>query len=62
MFSEYPDILNVSEACEMLRIGENSMYNLLHTGKVKGYRNGRTWRIPKESVIEYICTHTNLKK
>ena len=62
MFAEYPDIMSVNESCEALRIGANAMYELLHTGKVKGYRNGRTWRIPKQAVIEYICTHTNLKK
>ncbi len=62
MFSEYPDILNVNEACEVLRIGANAMYELLHTGNVKGYRNGRIWRIPKQAIIEYICTNTHLKK
>ena len=59
MFTEYPDILTVTEACEILRIGNNAIYELLNNGSIKAYRNGRTWRIPKQSVIEYICAQSN---
>ena len=54
MFENYDDILTVEEACEALRIGYNSMYELLNTGKLKGYRNGRVWRIPKAALVEYV--------
>ena len=54
MLAEYPDILTVEEACEALRTGYNAMYDLLKSGKLKGYRNGRVWRIPKLAVKEYI--------
>ena len=46
MLDEYQDVLTVDEACEALRIGYNAMYELLNTGKLKAYRNGRVWRIP----------------
>ena len=46
MFENFDDILTVEEACEALKIGYNAMYELLNTGKLKGYRNGRVWRIP----------------
>ena len=49
MFEEYQDILTAEEAVEALRIGYNALYELLSSGKLKGYRNGRVWRIPKES-------------
>ena len=62
MFEEYPDVLTVEEACEALRIGENAMYELLGSGKLKGYRNGRVWRIPKVAVQEYIHTNKQTKK
>ena len=61
MLSEYPDILTTDEACEALRIGYNALYDLLQSGKLKAYRNGRLWRIPKKSVIEYILEQTKLK-
>ena len=54
MFENYDDILNVEEACEALKIGYNAMYELLNTGKLRGYRNGRVWRIPMAALVEYI--------
>ena len=60
MLSEYPDILTTAEACEALRIGYNALYDLLQSGKLKAYRNGRLWRIPKKSVIEYILEQSKL--
>ena len=62
MLEEYADILTAEEACAALRIGYNAMYDLLNSGKLKGYRNGRVWRIPKVAVQEYILTQANLKK
>ncbi len=61
MFEEYSDVLTVEEACEALRIGYNAIYDLLGSGKLKGYRNGRVWRIPKESVKQYILENAGLK-
>lgn len=61
MLEEYADILTTDEACEALRIGYNAIYELLSSGKLKGYRNGRVWRIPKAAVQEYILTRSNLK-
>ncbi len=58
MFDEYPDILTVEEACEALRVGYNAMYELLNTGKLKAYKNGRVWRIPKTSLKEYLIKST----
>ena len=60
MLSEYPDILTTDEACEALRIGYNALYDFLQSGKLKAYRNGRLWRIPKKSVIEYILEQSKL--
>lgn len=54
MLENYAEILTVEEMCEVLRIGYNAAYKLLNDKKIKGYRNGRTWRIPKLAVIEYI--------
>ena len=60
MLSEYPDILTTDEACEALRIGYNALYDLLQSGKLKAYRNGRLWRIPKKSIIEYVIVQSKL--
>lgn len=54
MFENYDDVLTVEEACEALKIGFNAMYELLNAGKLRGYRNGRVWRIPKAALVEFI--------
>lgn len=61
MFENYDDILTVEEACEALKIGYNAMYALLNTGELRGYRNGRVWRIPKTALVEYIQSNSKLK-
>ena len=62
MFEEYPDILTVEETAEALRVGYNALYELLNEGKVKAYKNGRVWRIPKETIKAYILDSSNLGK
>ena len=61
MLSEYPAVLTTEEACEALRMGYNALYELLQSGKLKGYRNGRRWLISKRAVIEYIIEQSKLK-
>lgn len=61
MLDEYEDILTADEACEALRMGHNALYALLNSGQLKGYRNGRVWRIPKVAVREYILTSIGTK-
>ena len=59
ILEEYPDILTTEAACEALRVSYNA---LLSTGKLKGYRNGRTWRIPKLAVTEYILENAKIDR
>ena len=61
MFDEYGDVLTAEEACEALRIGYNALYDLLNSGKLKGYRNGRVWRIPRLALQEYILEQARLR-
>ncbi len=61
MFEDYPDILTVEEACEALRVGYNAMYELLNSGKLKAYKNGRTWRIPRNALTQYILENAKIK-
>ena len=54
MFSEYGDILSIEEVCTVLLIGRNRAYELLNTGVLRGFRLGRTWKIPKKSLESFI--------
>ena len=60
MLSDFPEILTTEEAADILRVGYNTLYDLLQSGKLKAYRNGRLWRIPKRSVIQYIIEQSKL--
>ncbi len=57
MFSQYSDIVRIEELCEMLRIGRNKAYQLLRSGRVSGFKDGRLWMIPKQAVINYITKY-----
>ena len=54
MFEDYNDMISVEELCYMLRIGRNKAYELLRSGRIQVFRNGRLWLIPKMTVVEYI--------
>lgn len=68
MFNDYPEVLNVDEACEILRIGRNNLYKLLKEdngkgeNKLKAFRNGRVWKVPKVYVQQYILDQAKIKK
>ena len=66
MFEEYPEVLNVDEACELLRCGRNRLYSLIsaeHPKKrLKAYKNGRVWKIPRRAIETYILEQSQLSK
>ena len=54
MFNNEYDILTPEETMDYLNIGRNTLYNLLNSGKLKGFRIGRNWKIPRKSLDEYV--------
>lgn len=58
---ERSDILLVEDVMALLYVGRNTAYNLLNSGELKGFRIGRSWRIPKEAVNEYIMRKCKLE-
>ena len=62
MFSEYDDLLTAEEACALLKVGHNAIYVLLNSGKLKGFRVGRVWKIPKAALEEYIRDNAKLNR
>lgn len=61
MFEEAKDLLTVPEACTLLRMGRGAIYQLLVSGQLKAFRNGRVWRISKEAVIQYVRQNSGLE-
>ncbi|MBL1969287.1 DNA-binding protein [Klebsiella pneumoniae] len=46
--------MTVDELCERLMICKNAAYRLLGSQKIKAFRIGKTWKIPRENVDKYI--------
>ena len=60
MFDHADDLLTVEEAADLLKMGRGAIYPLLATGQLKGFRNGRVWRIPKDALIQFIRNSSHL--
>ena len=55
MFREYPDVVDVDDLCKMLGgISRKLAYRLLADQKIRSVRIGRSYKIPKAYVIEYL--------
>lgn len=57
MFLEYPDVLDVTQMCQMLGIGMKAAYHLLRTNQIGYFKEGKGYRIPKINVIRYLLNH-----
>ena len=49
-----PEIMTFSECRNLLKVGKNTLLNLLHSGEIGAFRIGKRWKIPKNVVIDYI--------
>ena len=55
MFEKYPDVVEVDQLREMLGgISRKLAYKLLSEKEIHSVRIGRTYKIPKACVIEYL--------
>ena len=54
MLERVPDILTFNECKCLLKVGKNTLLDLLHNGDRQAFRIGNRWKIPTAAVIEYI--------
>ena len=54
IFSDYPDVLTVEDLSRMLGISTKTAYKLLKEQKIKSITIGRTYRIPKVYLLQYL--------
>lgn len=56
-FEDYPDVVEVNDLCKMLGgISRKLAYRLLADQTIKSIRIGRTYKIPKTCIIEYLMS------
>ena len=59
MFSDYPDVVDVSGLQSMLgNIGRQTAYELVRKGTIKATKIGKLYRIPKINVIAFLMKNT----
>ena len=52
---ELPLVLRVEDLTQILSIGRNTAYELVRSGKIKSIRIGRSYRITRDSIAEYLA-------
>ena len=52
--------VGIDEFCKLLIISRKSAYSLLNSGKLKGFKIGSKWKIPHESITEFIKQQTKV--
>lgn len=52
-------ILTPLDVMDILCIGKNSAYELLNSGKLRGFRVGRSWRITTDALEEFMLETKN---
>lgn len=54
IFNDYPDVVTVEQLREMLHIEKTFAYKLLKNNIIEAFKCGRSYRILKSTVIEYL--------
>lgn len=59
-FENVDEILNLDQFCDLLDVGKSTGYKLLKSGKIRGFKIGKVWKVPKKSVEEFVKAKINL--
>ena len=54
IFTEFPDVLTISQMQKALAIGKSTAYKLINSNTIKHIRIGKSIKIPKIYLVEYI--------
>ena len=49
---DYPQVMNVEEVADLLRVSNQTVYNLARAGKLPAVKVGREWRFDREKILE----------
>ena len=54
MYLNIPEIMTFNECKEILKIGKNTLLDLIHNGELDAFKVGNRWKITRESVEEFV--------
>ena len=52
--NDYPDVMNINQASDLLGICDKTLYKLIHDGEIQAQRVGREYRIAKCHIARYL--------
>ncbi|HFJ9378290.1 helix-turn-helix domain-containing protein [Bacillus cereus group sp. MS39] len=61
MFDAYDDVVPIEDLMEMLDIGRNKAYELLKSGQIKSFKVGKSYRIPKMCIQNYVFAKVQIQ-
>ena len=61
MFTPYPDLVDITQLKEMLRIGITLAYRLVRNKTIKALKVGSQYKIPKRNVIAYLTNPNEIQ-
>ena len=54
MYLNIPEIMTFKECKDVLKVGKNTLLDLIHNRELDAFRIGNRWKITRESVEECI--------
>lgn len=57
MYENIPEVMTLKECQQLLKVGKNTMLELLHSRQIEGFKIGSRWKVKKESLVEFIQNH-----
>ena len=54
MFEKIPDIMTFKECQKLLKVGKNTLLDLIHSGEIEAFKIGNRWKITKDSIVDYL--------
>lgn len=55
---ELPELFGIDQVAEYMRVSTTTVYTLLQSGKLHGTKIGRSWRVTKEAIVEYLAANS----
>lgn len=51
---QQPEVLNVEEVADLLKVSEQTVYNMIKDGRLKAVKVGREWRFMKQDIMSIL--------
>lgn len=52
--SNKPDVLNLTEVADLLRVSSQTVYNMIRDGRLKAHKFGREWRFIRKDIQSFM--------